>query len=113
MRMIRLDKEEFGTPLRNKIIFPKDNEFLFGQDFSWRVGIPSEIEFTIREIDMDDKIKLTAYGYGLLNSKKPDGTYDHSAYGNGSIYIYRKKEFKSWPTTEEEFFECLVTGEKK
>lgn len=58
--------------------FPEDNNIVFGQDHSWWVNIPHDVEFEIDEIWKDGKIWLKGPGYG------------GEPYGNGSIVVYLK-----------------------
>jgi len=67
--------------MTRKIKFPENNIIDFGQDFSFRRGVPWDVEFEIVEEGMfpsDSEYILRAPGYG----GKP--------YGNGCIYV--KKE---------------------
>lgn len=67
--------------------FKKGNKIHFGQDFSYYMGIPHNVNFKVVRFGMD-AYKLVADGYGLLD--KPN------AYGNGALYPHgltkRQKE---------------------
>jgi len=66
--------------------FPEDNNIVYGQDFGWFVGIPSNVDFEIESVE-DNRIILIADDYGRLDKK--------DKYGNGSICVYlrTKKDF--------------------
>ena len=59
------------------IIFD-ENCFSYGQDMGSHIGIPTDVEFSIKEFGCKDKVSLIAPGYG----GKP--------YGNGAIFIDRE-----------------------
>jgi hypothetical protein len=62
----------------NKVIFP-NNEFPFFQDFSFWIGIPSNIEFTVIKESVHDDYWLEGKGYGLAGD-----------YGSGRICVRTK-----------------------
>jgi hypothetical protein len=64
--------------------FPKDNKIVYGQDFGWYKGVPSDVDFEVEGI-IQNRINLVADGYGRLGGNK---------YGNGSICVYLKEDFK-------------------
>ena len=59
-----------------RVIFPKDNNILYGQGFSCHRGVPSGVEFEAEEISY--QYILTAPGYGVSGN-----------YGNGALYVYK------------------------
>lgn len=61
-----------------KIRFPKGNRIPYGQDFSMKRGIPSDVEFTVVLIleTEDHRFQLRGPGYGEKDN-----------YGNGAIYV--------------------------
>lgn len=61
-----------------RVTFPKDNEILYGQDFSWHRGIPDGIVFEAEK--KGDYYVLTAPGYGKIGN-----------YGNGALYVGQSK----------------------
>jgi len=62
-----------------KIRFPDGNRILYGQDFSYHRGLPSDIDFEIVEYD-ENRAILKGPGYGGL------------PYGNGRISISRTQK---------------------
>lgn len=75
-------KEEL-LKVGKSIEFSTGNKILYRQDFSSRMGVPSDVTFTIERID-DDVVVLTAYGYGIISK------LDRKSYGSGAIYINKK-----------------------
>jgi len=66
--------------------FRKGNKIKFGQDFTFKKGIPHNIDFTIERFNeahfiKDRKYRLIADGYGRKGN-----------YGNGAIYPYGLSE---------------------
>lgn len=70
------------TNIKRTIKFKLGNKIAYGQDFNYWHGLPSNIEFTVEEIDENHAV-LKGPGYG----GKP--------YGNGKIYIYRSMNTKA------------------
>jgi hypothetical protein len=84
----QVDKEKSTQTYRQwltthkTVVFPEENEVWYGQDFSFRQGVPPNIEFkvnTFQSTKNRHRMTLTADGYGELN--KPD------RYGNGKLYV--------------------------
>lgn len=75
-------KEEL-LKIGKSIKFSPGNKIVYGQDFSSRVGVPTDITFTVERL-YDDIVRLTAYGYGIISKS------DRKSYGNGAIYINRR-----------------------
>ena len=63
------------------VSFPK-NEISFYQDFRFKKGIPTELEFTVKEDASHDDYWLVADGYGNLD--------EPNSYGNGMIAVKEK-----------------------
>lgn len=74
-------KPDGYTLLGTVVSFP-ENEICFYQDHRFWKGIPSGIEFTIKEESNHDDFWLQADGYGNLD--KPN------CYGNGQICVKLK-----------------------
>jgi hypothetical protein len=68
--------------------FPKGNKILYGQDFGWHRGVPSDVDFEVEKINGEEGslMWLVADGYGRMGGDK---------YGNGSICVYLKTSFKA------------------
>jgi len=71
-----LSREMFN-PFPKRIQFKEGNLYLYGQDMDFHLGIPADVVFGVEDFN-DEKLKLTAPGYGL----RP--------YGNGAIYLEKK-----------------------
>jgi hypothetical protein len=66
------------------MIFEKGNKIVYGQDFCWYKGVPSGVDFEVDKIH-GSIMFLKADGYGNIPGN----------YGNGSICVYLKEDFKS------------------
>jgi len=65
------------------IIFPKNNNIPYGQDFNFWQNIPSKIKFYPAFFG-NERIKFIGDGYGILN----DNIYKLiGKYGNGAIFV--------------------------
>jgi hypothetical protein len=74
-------KPDGYTFLGTVVCFPK-NKIHFYQDHRFWEGVPTDVEFTVKEASTHDDFWLVADGYG--NLEKPN------AYGNGSICVKEK-----------------------
>lgn len=68
-----------------QIKFKKGNKIKFLQDFSFLIGVPSDIPFNIEDYS-EERLRLTSNGYGFGVPGQPDGEY-----GNGAIYIFKEE----------------------
>lgn len=64
-----------------QVKFPENNQFRYGQDFSYWIGVPCEIKFEAEECD--EFYILRADGYGSVKD-----------YGNGALFLFKKQEFQ-------------------
>lgn len=64
------------------IRFPINNEFPFFQDFQWKKGIPSAVDFTIEKSANEEEYWLCGDGYG--------NTTRVELYGNGKITVSKE-----------------------
>lgn len=61
--------------------FPKKNNILWGQDFSYFTGnAPADVKFELHEFINNERVTLRAYGYGIIG-------HDSKSYGNGAICV--------------------------
>jgi len=74
------------SALTGTIVSFPDNNLNYFQDFRFRRGVPTNIEFTVQEKTASGRYWLVADGYG--NREKPH------AYGNGRIAV--KEEDIKW-----------------
>lgn len=72
--------------------FPKDNKIVYGQDFGCYVGVPSDVDFEVKQIS-NNHMQLVADGYGIMGGNK---------YGNGAIYVYLQEYKKTKKETKVE-----------
>jgi hypothetical protein len=66
--------------MTEQVIFPEGNTVCYGQDFCYHHGVPAGVLFNVCRLPDGRRVKLTAYGYGLL-------TGDCVSYGNGALYV--------------------------
>jgi hypothetical protein len=69
-----------------KIRAHKNNKIVYGQDFCYYKGLPSDIVFDTKVFKYNSKnepeqLVLEAYGYGQLDP------YNNKSYGDGKIYL--------------------------
>lgn len=64
------------------IRFPINNELSFFQDFQWKKGIPSDVDFTIEKSANEEEYWLCGDGHGNTTSIE--------LYGNGKIAVSKE-----------------------